>query len=120
MAGGPYNIPRNYKGEGKILYIFSYMAFGFTVAGIVLGAIFYYLIFNPLGLTIPGIAVIVLLGFIGFALATFKIPDSKKFNFTVKTGGENILEILKRWIKFKNKHNRIYVYKDNSTNEEVK
>ena len=37
MAGGPYNIPRNYKGEGKILYIFSTKGVIYTAIGIAIG-----------------------------------------------------------------------------------
>ena len=36
MAGGPYNIPRNTKGEGRFLYIFSTKA---LIVTIVLGLI---------------------------------------------------------------------------------
>lgn len=119
MAGGPYGIPRNYKGEGKILYIFSTKALICTVVGLILGLIFFY-IFRIIGFTKIGIAIMVIFGLIGFGIATFKIPDSKKFQFTVKTGGENIDDIIMRWIKFKSKKNRIYVYKDNETKEEVR
>ena len=117
MAMGPYNIPRDYKGEGKILYIFSTKGLIFTAVGLLIGVIFFSL-FRMLKLTAIGVVLLLLFGFIGFAIATFKIPESKKFNFTVKTGGENIDEIILRWIKFKAKHNRIYVYKEQTKEEE--
>ena len=117
MAMGPYNIPRNYKGEGKILYVFSTKALIFTAVGLLLGLIFFY-IFKLLSLTYIGVILLLVFGFIGFAIATFKIPESKKFGFTVKVGGENIDTVILRWIKFKNKHNRIYVYKDQTKEEE--
>ena len=39
------NIPRNVKGEGRILYIFSTEALIYTFVGILIGSIFYF-IFN--------------------------------------------------------------------------
>lgn len=49
-------------------------------------------------------------GAIGFAVATFKIPDSSNLELTRKTGGEKIDDVIVRAIKFKLKKNRIYVY----------
>lgn len=49
-------------------------------------------------------------GAIGFAVATFKIPDSNNLEITRKTGGEKIDDVIVRAIKFKLKKNRIYVY----------
>lgn len=47
---------------------------------------------------------------IGFAIGTFKIPDSQNFEITKKAGGENIDEVILRAIKFKRKNKRVYVY----------
>ena len=106
-----YYIPRNYKGEGRILYIFSTKAIIYTAIGIALGLIFYF-IFNLIGLTTIGIIIAILLGGIGFVIATFKIPEVKNLEITKKTGGENIDEVIKRWFLFKKKKNRVYVYKE--------
>ena len=100
-----YYIPRNYKGEGRILYIFSTKAIIYTAIGIALGLIFYF-IFNLIGLTTIGIIIAVILGGIGFAIATFKVPELKNFEITKKTGGENIDEVIKRWFLFKKKKKR--------------
>lgn len=105
-----YYIPRNYKGEGRILYIFSTKAIIYTAIGIAIGLIFYFL-FNLIGLTTIGIIITVILGGIGFAIATFKVPDLKNFEITKKTGGENIDEVIKRWFMFKKKKNKVYIYK---------
>ena len=112
-----YEIPRNYKGEGRILYIFSMKALMYTAIGIVPGLLFYF-IFNLLGAQMIGIIATVICGGIGFALGTFKVPDTRKFKITEKTGGENIDEIIKRAIKFKQKKNRIYVYMKEETKDE--
>ena len=106
-----YYIPRNYKGEGRILYIFSTKAIIYTAIGIALGLIFYF-IFNLIGLTTIGIIIAVILGGIGFAIATFKVPELKNFEITKKTGEENIDKVIKRWFLFKKKKNRVYVYKE--------
>ena len=104
-----YYIPRNYKGEGRILYIFSTKAIIYTADCVGVGLIFYFL-FNLIGLTTVGIVITVLFGLVGFYVATFKVPDLKNFEITKKTGGEKIDDVLKRWIKFKKNKNKIYVY----------
>ena len=106
-----YEIPRNYKGEGRILYIFSTKGLIYTIVGLAIGMIFYF-IFNILGMQMIGIGADVICGAIGFAIGTFKIPDTKKFEFTKKTGGENIDDVIKRFIKFKKNNNKIYIRKD--------
>lgn len=111
MAGGPYNIPRNYKGESKILMIFSTKAFIFTVVGAGIG-ILLYLLFSMIGLSKIGIVFIILLALIGFVIGTFKIPENSNWEITKKTGGENIDQVILRWIKFKQKKNRVYIYKE--------
>ena len=110
MAGGPYNIPRNTKGEGKILMIFSPKAFIATGigAGIALGTI--YPICNMFKHKLVGWIFVLLFGLIGFVITTFKIPNSNNFELTRKTGGESILEIIIRYIRFKKKKSKIYVY----------
>ena len=112
-----YEIPRDYRGEGRILYIFSTKALIYTAVGVGLGLIFYF-IFNLIGLTVVGIIITVIFGVIGFCVATFKIPDSKKFKFFEKTGGEKIDTVILRYIKFKQKKNRIYVNIKEETKDE--
>ena len=109
--GGPYQIPRNYKGESRILMIFSIKALIYTAIGAAFGLIFYF-IFKSIDLTMVGIGIVAFFALIGFCIGTFKIPENNKNKFTSQTGGENIDTIILRWIKFRMKHNRIYVYKD--------
>lgn len=104
-----YNLPRNVKGEGRILFVFSTKALIYTAIGIAVGLPF-YLIFSAVGISIVGIIAIVLLGLIGFSIATFKMPTTNAFEITKKTGGENIDDVIRRGIKFKMQKNRIYVY----------
>lgn len=112
-----YYIPRNYKGEGRILYIFSTKAIIYTAVGVGIGLIFYFL-FNLIGLTMIGIIIAGFLGLVGFCVATFKVPDMKNFELTKKTGGEKIDDVIKRWILFKKNNNKIYVYMNEDITED--
>ncbi len=110
-----YNIPRDLKGEGRILSIFSTKALIYTAIGGVFGLIFYY-IFSMLKWTYVGIGIAVGCAAIGFAIGTFKVPESSALEITKKASGANIDEAILRFIKFKQKKNRIYLY----TKEEKK
>ena len=125
MAGGPYNIPRNTKGEGRFFYIFSTKALIVTSIFAIIGITISYIINILLNLAgvktstalvcLIGAAV---LGVIGFAISSFKIPDSNNFELTRKTGGEYIDQIILRYIKFKRRHNKIYTfYTEDNKNE---
>lgn len=112
---GTYMIPRNTKGEGRILFIFSTKALIFTVVGGLIGLPFYWLC-NAIKMQYVGFGVVGILALIGFICGTFKIPDSPKFKVTRLVGGENIDDIVLRYIKFKRNKNRIYITKE----EEIK
>lgn len=114
---GTYYIPRNVKGESRILMVFSVKGLIYTSIGAVIGLLF-YLIFSAIGLNTVGLIVIGLFGLIGFAIGTFKVPDTNNFEFTRKTGGENIDDVIKRAIKFKTNKGKIYVYKEEETKDE--
>ena len=108
---GTYMIPRNTKGEGKILYIFSTKALIFTVVGGIVGLLFYYLL-KSIKLEIIGIVISIALALTGFIIATFKIPNSDALKVTRLVGGENIDEVILRYIKFIKKKNKIYSTKE--------
>lgn len=103
-----YNIPRNVKGEGRILFIFSTKALIYATIGVGIGFVF-YILFKALNLNMIGIIIMAIFGVLGFVIGTFKVPDSNAFNITKKTGGENIDDVIKRAIKFKMQKNKIYV-----------
>ena len=106
---GTYNVTRNVKGEGRILFIFSTKFLIYTCIGGGIGLIF-YLIFKILNLTMVGIVITLIFALIGYVIGMFKIPDTNGLEITRKTGGENIDDIIKRYIKFKNNKKKIYVY----------
>lgn len=105
---GTYNIPRNVKGEGRILFIFSGKSLIYTVIGVGVGLPFYGL-FSLMNLYIVGIVAIAITALIGFVIGTFKMPSIGVFKFTKTVSGENIDDIIKRAILFKKKGNRIYL-----------
>ena len=119
---GTYGLPRNVKGEGRILFVFTTKALFYTSIGAAVGLIFYFLL-NFIGLGFIGIILSVIFGGVGFIIGTFKIPDTNSFELARKAGGENIDEVISRVIKFKAKKNLIYVNKsmiEDNGKEEIK
>ena len=108
---GTYNLPRDVKGEGRILFVFSAKALVYTAVGGACGLPL-YLIFSILSMNVVGLICIAILGLVGFVIGTFKVPDTSNFKITQKTGGENIDDVIRRAIKFKMQKNRIYVYEN--------
>ncbi|MCI8641737.1 MAG: hypothetical protein HFJ59_07750 [Clostridia bacterium] len=105
-----HEIPRNYKGEGRILYIFSTKGLIYTAVGTGFGLIFYF-IFKTLGFSMIGIISTLICGAIGYAVGTLKVPENSSLEISKKAGGESIDDVIKRWIKFKKNGNRVYIYK---------
>jgi len=106
---GTHLIPRDLKGEGRILSIFSYKALIYTVVGAIIGLVFKFIL-DLIKIPMLGIIMICIFALVGFCLGTLKMPNTKSFEITKKTGGEKIDEILTRLVKFKMKKNRIYIY----------
>lgn len=111
MARYAYTIPRNTKGEARILLIFTKKSFLWTIAFGGIGLVFGYF---PIGAICKhpfiGIAVTLVIALIGFGIGTLKMPNSTNFEIFRKTGGENIDEILKRAIRFKKNGKNLYLY----------
>ena len=105
---GTYNIPRNLKGESRILIIFSVKSLISTAIGAVLGLLF-FLIFSAINMRIVGIIIMVLFAVIGYVVGAVKIPTIKTIPITKKIGGESIYEIVARYMKFK-MNKKIYTY----------
>lgn len=116
---GTYQVPRNVKGEGRILMVFSVKALIYTVVGVGIGFIF-KLIFGIVNLDVVGYVFMGVLGLAGFIIGTFKMPDTNTFNITKKTGGEKIDDVIKRAIKFRLHGGKIYVYNKIKTKDASK
>lgn len=110
-----YLIPRNTKGENRILLIFSTKALIYTVIGASIGFVF-YLLFNAISIGFVGIALMILFSLIGFIIGTLKIPKIERFKFTKQTAGEKIDDIILRSFKFYRNKDRIYIYKEEYKN----
>lgn len=113
---GTYNLPRSVKGEGRILFIFTGKSMIYTVVAGGVGLLFYF-IFSVFGLNTIGIVITVFFALIGFIIGSLKVPNLEKFEFSRKTGGENLDDVIRRAIKFKTKGKKIYVYKEEEKND---
>jgi len=115
---GTYYIPRNYKGETRILYIFTIKSLITTMIGGIIGAVF-LLIFSLVNLKIVGIVITAVFALIGFIVGALKIPTLVAFPITKKIGGEPIGEIVMRYVKYK-QTKRIYLYIDSKEEQKKK
>ncbi len=106
---GTYNLPRNVKGEGRILFIFSTKGLITTCIGGAIG-LFFFMIFNMLKLRMVGIVITLICAAIGYAIGMLKVPNTNGMEITRKTGGENIDDVILRYIKFKSNKKKYYVY----------
>lgn len=105
---GTYYIPRNYRGESRILYIFTVKSLITTGIGALIGSIF-WVIFRSFNMNMVGLIIMGVFAFIGFALGALKIPTIVAFPITKKIGGEPIGEIIIRYFKFRKKR-KMYTY----------
>ena len=115
---GTYNVPRNVKGEGRILFIFTPKSLVYTVIGAGVGILF-YIIFSMLKLKIVGVIFVLLFALIGFSIGTLKVPSIGILKSTKVVAGENIDDVIKRAIAFKRKANKIYIYDDKEVKTNV-
>lgn len=113
---GTYNLPRNVKGEGRILFIFSTKSMITTAIGAVVGILFYF-IFSMIGMTLVGIIIALIFALIGFAIGTMKVPNIQNIKWARINAGENLDDVIKRALMFKKKGNKIYIYKEDKTND---
>lgn len=107
---GTYYIPRNVKGETRILIIFSIKSLITTALGALVGLIF-YVILGAIGLGTPGLIALIVCAVIGYGIGAIKIPTIVGIPFTKKIGGEPLSEIIIRYIKFK-KNRKVYTYEE--------
>ena len=106
-----YNLPRNVKGEGRILFIFTTKSIIYTAISATIGIVL-YLLFKAVELNTVGIVLLVIFALIGFIIGTAKVPGIVGINWAKKNAGERLDDILKRGIDFKRKGSKIYIYDD--------
>lgn len=105
---GTYTIPRNYKGETRLLYIFTTKSLITTAIGALLGSIFLF-IFMAMGMKMVGVIIMAVFAIIGWMIGAVKIPTIAALPITKRIGGEPLGEIIIRYVKFK-KTRKIYTY----------
>lgn len=105
-----HNIPRDVKGEGRILFIFTTKSLIFAVVGLIIGLLITSIFSFIVKAFYIKLIIDVLFAAIGYGIATLKIPESSRFEITRKNGGERIDDVILRAIKFKAQKRRIYVY----------
>lgn len=110
MARYSYVIPRDTKGEGRILMIFTKKSFLWTVICASVGLVTIYPICAIFGASLIGLVGVLVFGLIGFVIGALKMPNSQNFEILRKTGGEDIDEIILRLLKFKKRGKKIYLY----------
>ena len=113
---GTYNLPRNVKGEGRILFIFTKKSMMWTVGAAVVGFIFYFIL-ATIGTRIGGFIAMAICALIGFVIGTFKVPNIGNAKWAKVNAGENLDDVILRAIKFKQKQNKIYIYKEEQTDD---
>lgn len=101
-------IPKNLKGETRILIIFTTHSLITTAIAVGIGGIAYF-ICSLLSLKTLGIILLGIFGLLGFAIGTVKIPRITGLKFTKNIEGDSIDEVLIRYIKFKS-NKKIYTY----------
>ena len=101
-------IPKDLKGESRILLIFSGKSLITTAIFGAVGLVL-FLIFKAIKLSFVGIVLFALLALIGYAFGTFKIPKITGWKFTKNIEGDSMDEVFLRFIKFKS-NKKIYTY----------
>lgn len=110
---GTYYIPRNYRGESRILYIFTVKSLITTAVGAMIGSIFFF-IFKSIDMTPIGLGIMAFFGLIGYIIGALKIPTIVAIPITKKIGGEPVGEVILRYMKFRKKR-KLYVYTKEET-----
>ena len=102
---GTYYVPRNYKGESRILYIFTTKSLITTGVGALIGSVFFVIFGMILNYKMVGFIIMGIFGLLGWIYGAVKIPTIAG------------IAVTKKYIKFKAKR-RIYSYADTKTDEE--
>ncbi len=107
--GNVYSVPRNVKGETRILFIFTVKSFLTTIGGLGVG-VFFFLFAVALNAQMIGVGCLITCAIIGYCIGTLTIPDSPIMGKLRKAGGEDVGTILIRTLQFYKKK-KIYMYR---------
>lgn len=116
---GTYYIPRNVKGEGRILFIFTGKSLMYTAIGAGIGFPIQFIVANIIRVQYWGVVATLIGALIGFTIGTLKIPKLSFIKNSNDIAGENIDEIIKRYFMFKKEKNKIYINKEMEVKKDV-
>ncbi len=102
---GTHLIPRsNVKGQDRFFIFFSVPGLIGTIVGLIPGYILYSLIATLSGLnnsiSMPGVVVLVICGFIGFVIGQVQVPDNGSLPIFKKIGGLYIRDVIVQYFRF--------------------
>lgn len=101
-------IPKDLKGESRILMIFSVKSLITTAIFTTIGLVLYF-IFKLINMSVLGIILLIVLALFGYAFGTVKIPRITGLKFTKNIEGDSMDDIFLRYIKFR-ANRKIYSY----------
>lgn len=101
-------IPKDLKGETRILIIFSVKSLITTAAFGAVGLIF-FLIFHVMGMNVVGVIILALFALLGYGFGTLKIPKISGLPFTKNIEGDSMDDALRRFLKFRS-NKKVYSY----------
>jgi hypothetical protein len=101
-------IPKDLRGETRILVIFTVKSLITTAIFTGVGVVF-FLLFSALQLRVVGIIIMLVLAVLGFGFGTIKMPRITGWRFTKNIEGDSLDDVFIRYIKFKN-NKKVYSY----------
>ena len=101
-------IPKDLKGETRILVIFTVKSLITTAIFGAVGLIFYF-IMSAINMKILGVFLLVVFAALGYAFGTVKMPRITGWSFTKNIEGDSLDDVFRRYIKFKS-NKKIYTY----------
>ncbi len=101
-------IPKDLKGETRILIIFSVKSLITTAAFGGVGLIF-LLIFHSLGMDVLGVILLIIFALLGYGFGTIKIPKITGLPFTKNIEGDSMDDVIRRYLKYKS-NRKVYSY----------
>ena len=113
---GTYNLPRNVKGEGRILFIFTSKSLIYTAVGAFVGLLVYWIL-SMIGIKGIGIIAVLLFAIIGYGIGMLKVPKINSIKWTQINAGQPLDDVIKRAFKFKKSGKKIYIYNEGDRNK---
>lgn len=101
-------IPKDLRGETRILIIFSVKSLITTAIFAGIGGLI-FLIMGLLNMKTLGIIILIAMALLGYGIGTIKVPRITGLNFTKNIEGDSLDEVIVRYIKFK-MNRKVYAY----------